>query len=464
MKIKRKSIFSSLTIAFLVGLSGCGGSGDSEPTKSGVGYYVDSPVIGVDYTCGDIRDKTGEKGEFFFQKGKSCTFHLGELVLESVDGEKLTDGVVVKVQKVEVAQLLQSLDKDANADNGIEILPEVVEIVEKELPTLPESATELEEILKEVVEKAEEEVPEYDGKYVPLEEAIKHLDTTPPTIMLNGDAEITLTAGETYQEPGVNVSDDYTPVDQIKIEMDSLEDTTQVGDHQLRYTATDLAGNSASVVRIVHIVPKEDNGDEDTEENVTDGDDSDDNVSTGGDSEDNVTDSGDDSDENATDSDDSDENATTGGEDSDENATDSGDDSDDNVSTGGDDEDNATTGDENTEENATDGDEDSDENATDGDDSDENATDSGEDSDENATAGDDTEDNATDGDDSDDNVSTGGDSEDNVTDNGDDSDENATDDGSDENTTDSGEDSDENATAGDDTEDNATDSETLMTM
>ncbi len=389
-----------LALSTLLMLNSCGSNHTTE-VASNVGYYVDSPVQGVDYECGSFIDKTGEDGKFLFEKDLGCTFRLGTLELEKIEPSKLTDNATIKVATVEVAQLLQSLDKDGNATDGIEILPDVVRIVNEKITEIPSEPSILESLLEDVVETIKEEVEEYAGDVVTRQEAIEHLDTTAPTIVLNGEAEITLSQGETYEEAGVSVEDDYTPQEDIVVLMPDGVNTANVGDVVLTYTAIDLAGNEATVTRTVHIAPvendPEDNTTDNTDDNATDSEDnvtdSEDNATEG---EDNTTDN---TDDNATDSED---NATEGEDNTTDNTDDNATDSEDNVT---DSEDNATEGEDNTTDNT-------DDNATD---SEDNATDS----EDNATEGEDnttdnTDDNATD---SEDNATEG---EDNTTDNTDD--------------------------------------------
>ncbi len=139
MKNTTQLIFISLILSFLIG---CGGGGGGATAPSGTyttetAYFIDSAVEGVNYTCGDINGTTDSTGKFTYDSGKCSvvTFKLGNLTLGSiapnsintddnltiqdlvgVERTNLTDATVLKI-----ATLLQSLDNDGNATNGIKI-------------------------------------------------------------------------------------------------------------------------------------------------------------------------------------------------------------------------------------------------------------------------------------------------------------------------------------------------------
>lgn len=78
------------------------------------------------------------------------------------------------------------------------------------------------------------------------------IDTTPPVITLTGAAEVTLTVGGTYTELGATAVD---AVDgSVTVQTIGSVDTTVVGDYTITYTATDVANNTATATRIVHVV------------------------------------------------------------------------------------------------------------------------------------------------------------------------------------------------------------------
>lgn len=79
-----------------------------------------------------------------------------------------------------------------------------------------------------------------------------NFDVTPPFITLNGDAEITLLLGSEYVEQGAAVTDDsgenITPI------ITGSVDTNVIGMYTITYTAIDSSDNTASVIRVIHVI------------------------------------------------------------------------------------------------------------------------------------------------------------------------------------------------------------------
>jgi len=78
------------------------------------------------------------------------------------------------------------------------------------------------------------------------------LDTTPPTLTLNGEAELTLIQGNPYTELGATATDDRD--ENVSITQTGVVDTNTVGTYTITYTATDKAGNTATTQRTVNVV------------------------------------------------------------------------------------------------------------------------------------------------------------------------------------------------------------------
>jgi surface protein len=79
------------------------------------------------------------------------------------------------------------------------------------------------------------------------------IDTTPPTITLNGSANMELLVNDTYTEQGATCSDDHDASCNVVIAGDTV-DTTTVGTYIVTYNATDTAGNNATeVTRTVNV-------------------------------------------------------------------------------------------------------------------------------------------------------------------------------------------------------------------
>ena len=117
-------------------------SGGTNPATAatGIAYYIDSAVSGVNYACGSKEGITGTNGEFTFEVGSSCTFYLGDMELRGVDAGLLVNGENVYETDVKIARILQSLDSDGNPDHGITIEASTVQaLAEEGISSLPTS-------------------------------------------------------------------------------------------------------------------------------------------------------------------------------------------------------------------------------------------------------------------------------------------------------------------------------------
>ena len=148
-----------LALSALVVASGCGGGGSSRgPADPDYqqGVLLDSPVSGVSYSTPSTSGVTDAAGNFDYLPGEDVTFSLGTLQLGTAAGgatvtlfdlagidEVPTDGAQMladlwspsgrptQLQRViNLAMLLQSLDTDLNAANGIAIDPAVAQLVD----------------------------------------------------------------------------------------------------------------------------------------------------------------------------------------------------------------------------------------------------------------------------------------------------------------------------------------------
>lgn len=79
-------------------------------------------------------------------------------------------------------------------------------------------------------------------------------DTEPPVITLNGDKQIILYKGETYNELGATAIDNVDG--NVIVSIKGSVDTSKIGDYTIVYEATDKAGNTAVEQRIVTVQEK----------------------------------------------------------------------------------------------------------------------------------------------------------------------------------------------------------------
>ena len=159
-----KKIITPLFLALAMSvMTGCGGGGDTAVSASGTGSpvvtasipigtgtYVDEAVSGVRYECGSETGVTDEKGSFRFEKGETCRFFLGDVLLRTIDAQHLKDGMVFVEDDPTVAAVLQSFDEDPN-DDVITIPEDVVETLEAmNVGELPKNQADLELLIDEM--------------------------------------------------------------------------------------------------------------------------------------------------------------------------------------------------------------------------------------------------------------------------------------------------------------------------
>ena len=121
-----------LCLSILSALTACGGSSsgndkNADPVAN-TGVFLDSPVINIGYRTETLEGITNSKGEYQYLAGETVTFFIGDLIFPAVkatgtvtpldlaDTKDINDSDVVNM-----IRLLQTLDQDANPDNGITI-------------------------------------------------------------------------------------------------------------------------------------------------------------------------------------------------------------------------------------------------------------------------------------------------------------------------------------------------------
>ncbi len=121
MKIK------ALILSSVVLLANCGGGGSDTPSTL-TGVFIDSPVINIGYRTATQNGDTNSRGEFKYLAGETVTFFIGDMEFPPVLAAEVvtpldmadTDDVAHHMV-INIIRLLQSLDKDGDPDNGINI-------------------------------------------------------------------------------------------------------------------------------------------------------------------------------------------------------------------------------------------------------------------------------------------------------------------------------------------------------
>ncbi len=189
-KISLSILVSSILSIGFVGCSSSSTPSSSSPSSStGTGYYVDSAVSGINYTCGGQTGITEVDGKFTYELNKECTFSVGDITLRKVSKDDLgSKNVTIIENNATVARLLQTMDNDGNASNGINISKKMRDALKQNGIS---DAQDINSIYNNIIGNTEG----YYGHLVTETEATDHLQTTLKAIL----------AGKTFYavtEPG----------------------------------------------------------------------------------------------------------------------------------------------------------------------------------------------------------------------------------------------------------------------
>jgi hypothetical protein len=215
-----KMFFISTLLLSIVGceeVEKCNDTLSRNSSQNFIGKLVDSAVEGVGYRCGDSIGTTDENGTF------SCTalpvsFHIGAIELGSVSTLPLDKQVfpqdIVDVNRSDVnntevlklAMLLQSLDNDKNASNGIKLKEDA-----------NKTFSEVILLAEYTLEDLKIKLKESDNNLIFLEEndVIKHLSLT--LGLLDNNSTVTDTIAPL--SPTLVVTPSVTKEDSIEVEV-----------------------------------------------------------------------------------------------------------------------------------------------------------------------------------------------------------------------------------------------------
>ncbi len=99
-------------------------------------------------------------------------------------------------------------------------------------------------------------VTDSSGNLVERRRTIVYDDPVAPVLTLKGDAQISLTVGEDYQEPGYIASDNCDGELTEKVHVTGKVDTGTPGTYELTYQVEDAYGNAATATRTVTVRAK----------------------------------------------------------------------------------------------------------------------------------------------------------------------------------------------------------------
>lgn len=254
MIMKKTSLIISGVAALALALTGCGGGSDTSTTetggggssaassKTGTGYYVDSAVAGVSYTCGSETGKTDGNGKFTFEQGQDCTFKVAGLTLRKVQADSLVDNAKIVENNVTVARFLQSLDTDGDLSNGIQITDETVAVLTKALQTENiKTVSDATAKLDTVVSHIEQEDSHFNGHVVTEEEAQNHLQATQESVakyLLAGKTFYVVSSG---QNGTIRIFKFIVSSDGTQFQEYDLDTQTQTDDGSITYNGNKVA-------------------------------------------------------------------------------------------------------------------------------------------------------------------------------------------------------------------------------
>ena len=269
----RKTIISISGISAMVLLGACGGgdsNGGSFASTAYIGYLVDSAVKGVNYSCGAKTDVTDSEGRFVCTS-LPVSFHIGQLSLGSISRlpsdtkvfpqdligvgrDKMEDSRVISM-----AIILQSLDSDGDASNGITISSEQAK---KFTDIIDISKLNLEEIKSKVL--AQDTTVEFKPKEIAQAHLKESIEEAEQQIIPEPKPEPTLPA--TPNEPSTQIDKitkdtnnslvNLEEIDYLNNDIDLLSDKTKniIGNWS---TGCILAGErlvDSSLVYAIHSV------------------------------------------------------------------------------------------------------------------------------------------------------------------------------------------------------------------
>lgn len=95
-----------------------------------------------------------------------------------------------------------------------------------------------------------------NSKEVSKTRNIIYQDIEPPELILNGDSELTLIKGSTYEEKGYNITDNCDEEIDSKVTVTGTVDTNKIGTYTLNYTVSDSSNNTTNKTRTIKIIEK----------------------------------------------------------------------------------------------------------------------------------------------------------------------------------------------------------------
>ncbi|HWR67798.1 MAG TPA: hypothetical protein VN416_02140, partial [Desulfomonilia bacterium] len=185
--------FFFFVVVLLFPLQGCDSGGGAGPIAApegtySIGFFVDSPVEGLEYSSITWSGITDAQGGFYYRGDEDLTFHLGDVVIGRIPAMRIITpvdlgGVAANTAStvvINIAQFLQSLDIDLNPANGITIPQEVRDACEGIVVDFTQDDLNNDAGVQEMFDRLNDIgiYPEEEIGLIPAEEAQLHLEET----------------------------------------------------------------------------------------------------------------------------------------------------------------------------------------------------------------------------------------------------------------------------------------------
>jgi hypothetical protein len=263
-------VLVSFLLAIFQGCGGGGGAGSEPEVQSSTllpGTFVDSVVANLHYRTESQSGSTNQLGQFAYSEGELITFSVGGINFPTVPAKALmtpldligtrdaTDPLVANI-----ARLLQSLDLNADPDDGIEIGEQAHDAAQSLDVTVDDPN--FETLVAGLVANSGSLTTTLISASVATSHLLETLgilgitDIVPPIITLLGSNPGQLVVGQSYVDPGVTALDEVDGV--VSVAVSGSVDSSTPGIYTLTYTASDQSGNEAFVERRVYVSLLED--------------------------------------------------------------------------------------------------------------------------------------------------------------------------------------------------------------
>lgn len=197
----------------------------------------------------DITKEVVVKGKV--NEEKLGTYHITYKVVKSFLKKKIVR--TIQVKDTEKPKINMKKD-DIYLCPGDEIVPEKVEVIDNYDGDLSEKMS---YVISKDNTSITYSVTDTSGNTAKISRKIIYKDIEKPVINLNRGEKINVFVGETFTDPGVEVTDNCDKDLISKVQTSGSVNMNVLGTYQLTYTVEDSAGNKAEAVRTVEVRKKE---------------------------------------------------------------------------------------------------------------------------------------------------------------------------------------------------------------